>query len=49
MGRATKGVKLKNIKYNDSIAAVAKVMHEEEDDSELPEDEIKTDENHEND
>jgi len=49
MGRATQGVKLINIKDNDSIAAVAKVMHEEEDDSELPEDEIKTDENHEND
>ena len=34
MGRATQGVKLINIKDNDSIAAVAKVMHEEED--ELP-------------
>ncbi|HEY9169498.1 MAG TPA: DNA gyrase subunit A [Lutibacter sp.] len=31
MGRATQGVKLINIKDNDSIAAVAKVMHEEED------------------
>ncbi|TCP24290.1 DNA gyrase subunit A [Tenacibaculum skagerrakense] len=31
MGRATQGVKLINIKGNDSIAAVAKVMHEEED------------------
>ncbi len=30
MGRATQGVKLINIKGNDSIAAVAKVMHEEE-------------------
>lgn len=30
MGRATQGVKLINIKNNDSIAAVAKVMHEEE-------------------
>ena len=30
MGRATQGVKLINIKENDSIAAVAKVMHEEE-------------------
>ena len=30
MGRATQGVKLINIKDNDSIAAVAKVMHEEE-------------------
>ncbi|MEQ6123277.1 DNA gyrase subunit A [Pseudotenacibaculum sp. MALMAid0570] len=34
MGRATQGVKLINIKENDSIAAVAKVMHEEEDSSE---------------
>ncbi|WP_299676476.1 DNA gyrase subunit A [uncultured Tenacibaculum sp.] len=32
MGRATQGVKLINIKNNDSIAAVAKVMHEEEED-----------------
>ncbi len=31
MGRATQGVKLINIKGDDSIAAVAKVMHEEED------------------
>jgi len=30
MGRATQGVKLINIKGNDSIAAVAKVMHEED-------------------
>ncbi|WP_075343960.1 DNA gyrase subunit A [Tenacibaculum agarivorans] len=30
MGRATQGVKLINIKGNDSIAAVAKVMHEDE-------------------
>ncbi len=30
MGRATQGVKLINIKENDSIAAVAKVMHEED-------------------
>ena len=29
MGRATQGVRLINIKDNDSIAAVAKVMHEE--------------------
>ncbi|MGG8497098.1 DNA gyrase subunit A [Tenacibaculum sp. TC6] len=34
MGRATQGVRLINIKDNDSIAAVAKVMHEEEDESE---------------
>ena len=30
MGRATQGVKLINIKDDDSIAAVAKVMHEDE-------------------
>jgi DNA gyrase subunit A len=30
MGRATQGVKLINIKGSDSIAAVAKVMHEDE-------------------
>jgi len=30
MGRATQGVRLINIKDNDNIAAVAKVMHEEE-------------------
>ncbi|WP_272148720.1 DNA gyrase subunit A [Tenacibaculum aiptasiae] len=30
MGRATQGVRLINIKGNDSIAAVAKVMHEKE-------------------
>ncbi|WP_152285493.1 DNA gyrase subunit A [Flavicella marina] len=32
MGRATQGVKLINIKDSDSIAAVAKVMHEEDED-----------------
>ena len=32
MGRATQGVKLINIKGNDSIAAVAKVTHEEDED-----------------
>jgi DNA gyrase subunit A len=32
MGRATQGVKLINIKNDDSIAAVAKVMHEDDDD-----------------
>jgi DNA gyrase subunit A len=32
MGRATQGVKLINIKGNDSIAAVCKVMKEEEED-----------------
>jgi len=30
MGRATQGVRLINIKDSDSIAAVAKVQHEEE-------------------
>jgi DNA gyrase subunit A len=30
MGRATQGVRLINIKDSDSIAAVAKVAHEEE-------------------
>ena len=30
MGRATQGVRLINIKGNDSIAAVAKVMKEDE-------------------
>ncbi|WP_372745022.1 DNA gyrase subunit A [Lutibacter sp.] len=34
MGRATQGVKLINIKDNDSIAAVAKVPHEDEEDIE---------------
>jgi DNA gyrase subunit A len=37
MGRATQGVRLINIKGNDSIAAVTKVMKEE--DSELHENE----------
>jgi len=37
MGRATQGVKLINIKDDDSIAAVAKVMHEEEADEEIGE------------
>jgi DNA gyrase subunit A len=32
MGRATQGVKLINLKGKDSIAAVAKVMHEEDED-----------------
>jgi DNA gyrase subunit A len=34
MGRATQGVKLINIKDSDSIAAVAKVMREEDDEDE---------------
>ena len=48
MGRATQGVKLINIKDNDSIAAVAKVMHEEDEieiDAEIDPD-AKNDENH---
>jgi DNA gyrase subunit A len=40
MGRATQGVKLINIKGDDSIAAVAKVAHEEEVDEELDGDQI---------
>ncbi len=32
MGRATQGVKLINLKHGDSIAAVAKVIHEKDDD-----------------
>jgi DNA gyrase subunit A len=35
MGRATQGVKLINIKGNDSIAAVAKVMQEDESEEEI--------------
>ncbi len=37
MGRATQGVKLINLKNNDSIAAVAKVMRDEDDDEEASE------------
>jgi DNA gyrase subunit A len=33
MGRATQGVKLINLKGNDSIAAVAKVMKEEDEEN----------------
>jgi DNA gyrase subunit A len=54
MGRATQGVKLINIKDSDSIAAVAKVRHEEDDVddvedamTDMPDNETKTDENHE--
>ena len=39
MGRATQGVKLINLKNNDSIAAVAKVMHEEDEMEDLEENE----------
>ena len=49
MGRATQGVKLINIKDNDSIAAVAKVMHEEEQIDENAQNVEKNDESHEND
>jgi len=35
MGRATQGVRLINIKDSDSIAAVAKVIHEEDAEEEL--------------
>jgi len=44
MGRATQGVKLINLKGSDSIAAVAKVM-KEEDDSESIEETVDSDEN----
>ncbi len=43
MGRATQGVKLINLKGKDSIAAVAKVKHEEEE--EIDEDVLNDDEN----
>ncbi|MFO7672296.1 MAG: DNA gyrase subunit A [Lutibacter sp.] len=43
MGRATQGVKLINIKDNDSIAAVAKVMHEEDVVDLIDEDNIEND------
>jgi DNA gyrase subunit A len=49
MGRATQGVKLINIKDNDSIAAVAKVMHDDEDVEDLDDGQTKTDENFTND
>lgn len=47
MGRATQGVRLINLKGNDAIAAVAKVLHDE-DDVELMEDPEKADEPEEN-
>jgi DNA gyrase subunit A len=40
MGRATQGVKLINLKENDSIAAVAKVVHEEDDVKDLEDIEV---------
>ena len=49
MGRATQGVKLINIKDSDSIAAVAKVMHEDEEDvNELEDGSVNNEENNEN-
>ncbi|MEO6348827.1 MAG: DNA gyrase subunit A, partial [Aquaticitalea sp.] len=44
MGRATQGVKLINLKGNDSIAAVAKVMKDDEEDLEIIDNEIILDE-----
>ena len=40
MGRATQGVKLINLKENDSIAAVAKVVHDEEEVQDLEDIEV---------
>ena len=40
MGRATQGVKLINLKENDSIAAVAKVVHDEDDVKDLEDIEV---------
>ena len=37
MGRATQGVKLINLKDTDSIAAVAKVVHDDDDISDVEE------------
>ncbi|HLT32768.1 MAG TPA: DNA gyrase subunit A [Aquaticitalea sp.] len=44
MGRATQGVKLINLKGNDSIAAVAKVMKDDEEDLEISDNDIILDE-----
>ena len=38
MGRATQGVRLIKVREDDSIAAVAKVMHDDDDEIELDED-----------
>ena len=43
MGRATQGVKLINIKENDSIAAVAKVMKDDEEVEDVNEIEVEDD------
>ena len=49
MGRATQGVKLINLKENDSIAAVAKVVHDDDDVQDLEDIEVNiTDESTEN-
>ncbi len=45
MGRATQGVKLINLKGKDSIAAVAKVKHEDEDEEETDDAILNDDEN----
>jgi DNA gyrase subunit A len=47
MGRATQGVKLINLRENDSIAAVAKVMKEEDDisDTDIKDIEVDPDDN----
>ena len=45
MGRATQGVKLINIKDSDSIAAVAKVMHEEDEEDTLEENSTEDEDN----
>ena len=45
MGRATQGVKLINLKGNDSIAAVAKVMKEEDEEVEENDSEQKDENN----
>jgi DNA gyrase subunit A len=40
MGRATQGVKLINLKGNDTIAAVAKVMKDEEESEDVNDPEV---------
>jgi DNA gyrase subunit A len=48
MGRATQGVKLINLKESDSIAAVAKVVHDDDDISDVEEIDV-IEENNDND
>ena len=48
MGRATQGVKLINLKDSDSIAAVAKVVHDDDDISDIDEIDV-VEENNDND